>query len=185
MNAPHTITKSASDTLKVARAGADKLAQVKLAQGMPPLLEVTSDWFPDGGTLPVRCTADGQGGAPPLGWTRPPVETQSVALVCEDPDAPMPEPFVHWLVYAIPADLQRLDLTTLPRARQGQNSNLKVGFTPAAPPPGHGIHHYHFQLFALDVRIHLEHGVGRAKLLEAMRGHVLQWGRLVGQYQRS
>jgi Raf kinase inhibitor-like YbhB/YbcL family protein len=146
---------------------------------------VSSEWFRDGGSLPGRCTVDGEGVAPPLSWTRPAGGTQAVVLICEDPDAPLPEPFVHWLVYGIPADLQHLDVSTRPRAHEGQNSKLKSGFTPAAPPPGHGLHHYHFQIFALDTRVHLENGVGRGKLLEAMRGHVLQWGELVGIYQRQ
>jgi hypothetical protein len=96
----------------------------------------------------------------------------------------MAVPFVHWLVYGIPADLQRLDRMALAKTRQGQNSKLNATYLPAAPPPGHGLHHYRFQLFALDTGVDLESGAGRSEVLDAVQGHGLGWGELVGVYER-
>ena len=68
--------------------------------------------------------------------------------------------------------------------RHGKNSKLSTGFTPAAPPPGHGPHHYHFQVFALDVALIDPPGIGRGSLVDRMKGHVLAWGEIVGVYER-
>jgi Raf kinase inhibitor-like YbhB/YbcL family protein len=106
-------------------------------------------------------------------------------VVVEDPDAPLPEPFVHWIVYGLPANVSSLDASTMAHACEGKNSTMMTGFTPAAPPPGHGLHRYHFQVFALDAHLVLEAGPGRSKLFDAMRGHVLAWGEVVGTYERA
>ncbi len=185
MSISHRIAKTVGSALKSLHAGDDKLAVARMASGILPTLMVSSEWFEQGASLPVRCTADGEGIAPPLRWTKPSADTRSLVLVCEDPDAPMPEPYVHWLVYAIPPDIDTLDSATLSACRQGENSKLQPGYTPAAPPPGHGLHHYHFQLFALDSLITLAWGAGRTKLFEAMLGHVIDWGELVGIYERT
>jgi hypothetical protein len=185
MSISRTISKSAGEVLRTTHAGNEKLASGKLGKGSPPTLRVSSDWFEDGAALPPRFTVDGEGSAPPLRWSRAPSGAKSLVLVCEDPDAPTPEPFVHWLVYGIPPELETLDAGTLARVREGENSKLGTGFIPAAPPVGHGVHHYHFQLFALDTPMNLEEGAGRRKLFEAMRGHVLEWGELVGTYERQ
>lgn len=185
MSISHRVSKSVGSALKSLHAGDDKLASARIANGVMPILQVSSDWFEQGASLPARCTVDGTGIAPPLRWSKPSSDTKSLVLICEDPDAPMPEPYVHWLVYAIPPTMETLDATTLPAVRQGENSKLKTGFMPAAPPPGHGIHHYHFQLFALDAPINLDRGAGRRRLLDAMLGHVIEWGELIGTYQRE
>jgi Raf kinase inhibitor-like YbhB/YbcL family protein len=185
MSIAHRVSKSVGSALKSLHAGDQKLAAAKIANGVLPTLQISSDWFEQGASLPVRCTADGEGLAPPLRWSKPSLETKSLVVICEDPDAPMPEPYVHWLVYAIPPTIETLDTATLSSVRQGENSKLKTGFTPAAPPPGHGIHHYHFQLFALDTSINLDRGAGRGKLFESMVGHVIDWGELIGTYKRE
>jgi Raf kinase inhibitor-like YbhB/YbcL family protein len=185
MSISHTVSKSVGAALKTVHAGDDKLASAKVAKGILPTLQVSSEWFENGASLPQRCTVDGEGVAPPLRFSKAPPATKSLVLICEDPDAPMPEPFVHWLVYGIAPELQLLDKTTLSGVRQGENSKLRTGFLPSAPPPGHGVHHYHFQLFALDAPLGLDRGAGRSKLFEAMLGHVIDWGELVGTYQRE
>jgi Raf kinase inhibitor-like YbhB/YbcL family protein len=156
---------------------------VRLRQ-LVPKLDVTSPWFADGAPLPARCSADGEGVPPPLEWSEPPPRTRELALVCEDPDAPKSEPFVHWLVYSIPGAARSLDAKSVVSAHQGQNSLRESGFTPAAPPPGHGTHHYHFELFALDEPLALEDGADKRALLDAMEGHVLAYGELVGTFMR-
>jgi Raf kinase inhibitor-like YbhB/YbcL family protein len=105
--------------------------------------------------------------------------------MCEDPDAPFPEPFVHWIVYGIPPTVHALDGARATQWKEGRNSKLQTGFTGAAPPSGHGVHHYHFQVLALDKPLDQEEpGLGRGALLSAMRGHVLAFGDLVGTYER-
>jgi len=166
-------------------AGDKKLAAHKVADGLAPSIEVRSVAFDAGGPLPVSCTVDGVGAPPPLGFHGVPESASSLVVICEDPDAPFPEPYVHWMVYGMTGVAEDLDAQSQANYRLGQNSKLEVGFTPAAPPPGHGLHHYHFQVFALDRQIELDPGAGRSDLLDAMKGHVLGWGELVGTYERE
>lgn len=165
------------------RAGDAELAWHRVAHDLSRSLEVTSPAFTDGGQLPRTATVEGGGLPVPIQWSSAPEGAQGLALVCEDPDAPLPEPFVHWLVAAIPPDAHAVGSGS--SFVEGKNSTRQVGFTPAAPPHGHGVHHYHFQVFALDVRLDLEPGFDRSELLDAMDGHVLTWGDLVGTYQRT
>jgi Raf kinase inhibitor-like YbhB/YbcL family protein len=144
---------------------------------------VRSDTFEDGETLPTRSTIDGDGSPPIICWDSPQLEARSFALICEDPDSPQPTPFVHWLVYAIPGHTRSLD-SNLVAFREGKNSRGQEGYAPAAPPVGHGVHHYHFQLFALDTDLALAADADRDELLSAIRGHVCAWGELVGTYER-
>jgi Raf kinase inhibitor-like YbhB/YbcL family protein len=185
MSSSHTVERFAGEALASFHAGSDKLASAKLVHDAKPELAIASPWFTNGGKLPLRCTADGEGFPPTLSWSAPPAETRSLVLICEDPDAPKPEPFVHWLVYAIPTTMRMLDAASAATVREGKNSTLRRGYTPAAPPPGHGLHHYHFQLFALDAPIDLDAGEGLGNIVGAMHGHVLAWGELVGTYQRD
>jgi Raf kinase inhibitor-like YbhB/YbcL family protein len=134
--------------------------------------------------LPLSATADGEGTPPQLEWLGVPAAARSVAIVVEDPDAPFPRPFVHWLVWDIDPTVGLFDFGHGIPGREGKNSMMKTGFTPAAPPPGHGMHRYHFQVFALDKVLGLPEGSGRSAVLEAMRGHVIAWGELVGTYER-
>jgi Raf kinase inhibitor-like YbhB/YbcL family protein len=134
--------------------------------------------------LPISVTRDGAGDPPELVWESLPAGTKSIAVVVEDPDAPRPEPFVHWIVYGIPPSAVSLDATTLLAARQGKNSALRRGYAPPSPPPGHGVHHYHFQVIALDFPIAYADDVGKRELLATMLGHVLGWGEIVGTYER-
>lgn len=183
------------EALSAARTGMEKLATRRLAAFQTPdfagaadatsSLVVSSPSFVDAGTLPQRCTLDGGSEAPALQWSDGPSATASWVVLCEDPDAPLPEPFVHWLVYDLPADTRSLDGSTAEGFKQGKNSLLQRGFTGAAPPPGHGIHHYHFQVIALNVPLALEDGAGRDAVVAAMQGHVLAWGELVGVYERE
>lgn len=178
------LAKQAGEAAWPVRSGAGKLASAKLVDGVAELT-IQSDWFTDGARLPERCTVDGEGVPPPLVWSEPPPHTRELVLICEDPDAPAPEPFVHWLVYDISAERRSLDAEGATHARQGRNSKLGSEFTPAAPPRGHGTHHYHFELFALDRPLALDEGEGRGKVLERMKGHVVGYGELVGTYERS
>jgi len=179
------LKEKAGAALSSVRAGDEKLLSAYLAPDSLPRITLSSPWFEDGGPLPLQCTIDGEGIAPPLAWSDPPESTRSFVIICEDPDAPAPEPFVHWLVYDLPGDARSFDARDVGQAREGQNSKLAVGFAPAAPPPGHGVHHYHFQLFALDLPLRLGAGEGRRKVRDAMKGHMLAHGEIVGRHERS
>lgn len=184
MPLPHRVARIAGEALAPVRAGADRLAAKRFDLAVPRL-SLTSEWFEDGEPLPDRCTADAEGVAPPLLWSEPPPHTRELVLVCEDPDAPLAEPFVHWLVYGIPAETRSLDAESARRMRSGQNGDHELGFAPAAPPLGHGVHHYHFQLFALDEPLALAEGADRKTLLDAMEGRVVAYGEIIGTYTRS
>lgn len=174
------------------RAGDERLAWFKPELAATRELLVRSDAFENASDIPSKYSADEQAISPPLSWSTVPEGTKSLALVVEDPDAPTPNPFVHWLLYNIPTDLRGLpedvrheDVAAAARgAMQGKNSTLKVGWTGMAPPQGDTPHHYHFQLFALDRMLDLAPGAGRTALFEAMAGHVIGRGELIGMYKR-
>lgn len=174
------------------RAGEERLAWFQPGMAASAELLVRSDAFARMSAIPSKYSADEQQISPPLSWSTRPEGTKSLALVVEDPDAPTPHPFVHWLLYNIPADLRGLpedvrheEIAAAARgAMQGKNSTLKIGWAGMAPPKGDTPHHYHFQLFALDRTLDLAPGVGRTALFDAMAGHVVGRGNLVGTYQR-
>ena len=151
--------------------------------------------FRNGAPIPKRYTGDGEDLSPPLQWEDVPEGTQELALLCEDPDAPVPEPWVHWVLYGLPPETRRLPegippqttLETPVRAMQGRNSwsrGRTTGYRGPAPPPGHGRHRYFFRLYVLDQPLGLNPGVDKQALLQAMQGHVLQETQLMGTYQR-
>ena len=158
-------------------------------------IRLVSSAFSDGAMIPLQYTGDGEDVSPPLEWSSVPAAAQSLALTCEDPDAPTREPWVHWLIYHLSADLtalpQGVDTSELPPepvgAAQGRNSwssGRTIGYRGPAPPPGHGLHHYHFRLYALDRELQLAPGADLHALQQAMRGHILATGQLTGTYQR-
>lgn len=148
--------------------------------------------FTDGRAVPKRHTGDGEDLSPELKWAGLPKDTKELALIVDDPDAPTPEPWVHWLIYNIPADTTGLaegvprepTLQAPPGALQGKNSWDQVGYRGPAPPQGHGTHHYHFKLYALDAPLSAGPGLDKKGLLDAMSGHVLGHCEVVGTYQR-
>jgi Raf kinase inhibitor-like YbhB/YbcL family protein len=185
MGIAHEVSVVAGHALQGVRAGAEKLAASKVANGIPPTIEVTSIAFEPNTPLPISCTEDGVGAAPPLSFRGAPDSARSLVLLCEDPDAPLFEPYVHWLVYGVPPATEAMDAHTQSAYRLGENGRGDPGFAPAAPPAGHGVHRYHFQVFALDVPVDLGAGADRGKVLELMKDHVVAWGELVGTYQRE
>lgn len=176
------------------RAGHAKLAIVQdgIVTG-DARLELTSLAFADGGRLPERFTADGEGVSPPLTWRGVPAGTAALALLVEDPDAPAPNPLVHAVVWNLPpADGSLAEGAIAPDGHGaddgsdvGRNSYAQEGWLPPDPPTGHGSHDYVFQLFALDSTAALDINPGRSELLDAIRGHVVAAGMLVGTYSRG
>lgn len=159
-------------------------------------LILRSSAFADGQPIPKRHTGEGQDLSPALAWDGAPAGTQQFALICDDPDAPTPQPWVHWVIYAIGGDVRSLpegvlaqpQLDAPPGALQGANSwrsGRTIGYRGPMPPPGHGVHHYHFKLYALDSPLTLAPGTPKEALLKAMQGHVLAEAELIGTYERQ
>lgn len=144
-------------------------------------IKVSSPVF--GGEKPIRekYTCDGQKVNPPLKITNIPVGTQSLAIILDDPD-PLSQTFVHWVVWAIVPG-ETIDEDSVPGV-EGTNSSEQIGYV-APCPPGGTTHHYHFKVYALDTKITLESGAVKEMLLEAMNGHILGSGELIGLYGRE
>lgn len=150
--------------------------------------EIQSAVFTAGGTIPKKYTCDGPDVSPPLSWTEPPSGTRSLALIMDDPDAPVGT-WVHWVLYNLPAAVRELSegtptTETLPSgARQGTNDFRKIGYGGPCPPPGPA-HRYFFKLYALDTELSLAPRATKRQLEAAMEGHILARVELVGRYGR-
>lgn len=180
--------------LRSVRAGHAKLVVAQNGNAPDePTLELASPAFGNGARLPDRFTADGTGVSPPLVWSEPPAGTASFALIVEDPDAPAGQPLVHAIVWNIPALERRLVEGAIKRdglegadgSDVGRNSLYSEGWLPPDPPTGHGNHDYVFQLFALSQTPAIASNPGRTALVDALRGHVLAAGILIGTYSRG
>lgn len=145
--------------------------------------------FKHGTRIPRRYSGDGDDLSPPLEWTGAPDGTRSFALVVEDPDAPRGH-FRHWGVYDIAADRDGLPEgagSGTPARPLGLTHNDfgHARYNGPLPPHGHGVHHYHFRLFALDVaHLDLPEQARVGDLLAALEGHVLASAELTGLYDR-
>ena len=155
-------------------------------------IALQSPAFGPGAQIPAVHTADGRDVSPPIQWSGIPADAEELALICDDPDAPRAEPWVHWVIHGISPTEHGLtegvakapNPTSPTGARQGVNDFGRIGFGGPAPPRGHGTHHYHFRLYVLDKGLNLRAGASKKELLAAMEGHVLGQGELVGTYQR-
>ena len=151
-------------------------------------LELTSAAFQGGQPIPRQYTGDGRNLSPPLTWRDPPAGTRSLALICEDPDAPRGT-FTHWVAFNLPAESRELGEgvpaePTLPNGTvQGTNDFGRAGYGGPKPPPGKP-HRYVFQLYALDRPLDVPPGATKAQLLVAMKGHILGEAQLQGTYAR-
>ncbi len=151
-------------------------------------LSISSQAFQEGESIPARYTCEGDDVSPPLRWDEPSQGTRSLALIMDDPDAPVGV-FTHWVILNIPPDSRGLPeaLATeaeLPGgARQGKNDFGRTGYGGPCPPPGRP-HRYRFTLYALDQPLELKAGASKKQVLEAMSGHILAQGQLTGTYQR-
>ncbi len=152
-------------------------------------IQLTSAAFSHGAFIPRRYTREAEDISPPLAWTGVPAGARELALICDDPDAPRKDPWVHWVAYKIPAQWSELREGASGRKDagflEGRNDFGELGYGGPMPPRGHGVHHYHFRLYALDAAIDAEPGMTKAQLLEAIGGHVLAVGELVGLYERK
>jgi Raf kinase inhibitor-like YbhB/YbcL family protein len=154
--------------------------------------EIRSAAFHNGDAIPKIYSGEGKDISPPLEFTRPPKGTLEMALLVEDPDAPQPQPWVHWILYGLSPELRTLPegveagqaSLSHPKVHQGKNSFGKIGYGGPMPPPGHGWHHYHFKLFALDVPLKFQSVPSKPEFMKAIHGHVIAESELVGLYRR-
>jgi Raf kinase inhibitor-like YbhB/YbcL family protein len=174
------------------RAGMEKiLFNAERPGAQLALIEITSPAFAPDSELPQRYTADGAGMSPPLRWRNVPANAATLALIVEDADSPTPEPLVHAIVVDIdPRELGLVEgiFSGDPDAspeKLGLNSYLMHGWLPPDPPPGHGVHRYAFQVFALAAGEPLSKSPGRREVSSAIRERALAKGCLIGTYQRD
>ena len=147
-------------------------------------LGISSKAFEQHGKIPRKHAGDGENKSPPLAWKGVPNGARQLALVCFDPDAPLPNGFTHWVVYGIPPDASGIPEGGGGGFVQGLNGIGKQGYLGPAPPPGHGLHHYYFWLYALGDGPELRPNLSREDLMDAIADRVLVQARLVGTYER-
>ena len=155
------------------------------------MIKVTSPAFDDGAPIPIKYTKDGGNVSPPLKWNVLPPNTRELVLIVEDPDAPRAEPFVHWVCYKIHPEAGGLPegIPQTPRPKtaaadaQGVNDFKDVGYDGPAPPPGHGTHHYHFRVYALDKELEVQAKLDHKALIASMSGHIIDSGEIVGTFE--
>ena len=182
--------------MKIALVALLALPAVVTAQQQPVQITVTSPAFTHGQPLPVDYTADGKNISPPLAWSNLPAGTREIAVIHEDPTAPTPQPFVHWVIYKIPATATGLPenisadpATPVPAeltgALQGVSGFRRPGYRGPAPPKPGRVHEYHFIVYALSEPLDVQAGLTKTQLLEAMKGKIIGQGEIVGTYERN
>ena len=146
-------------------------------------LSITSPAFLPGGMIPSKYTCDGADVSPPLLIGNIPENTRSLALIVDDPDAPVGT-WVHWVVWNIVANTREIPENSVPPgALQGTNDFRKQEYGGPCPPSG--THRYFFKLYALDALLSAQEGATKARIEEAMKGHVLAQAELIGLYRRK
>jgi Raf kinase inhibitor-like YbhB/YbcL family protein len=160
-------------------------AQRETQKARAATMTLVTPAFTANGRIPKKYAGEGDDVSPPLSWRGVPPGTRELALICDDPDAPQPKPWVHWVAYQIPPTQTGLRENAHGNLTEGQNDFGRRGYGGPLPPQGHGLHRYHFHLYALDQHIEAEPGLTKDQLLDAMRGHVLAEGELVGSYERA
>lgn len=185
-----------STTLCVGLMSGLLLSQAASTAEMADTITVGSSAFEHHGTVPLANSAYGDNTAPQITWSNLPEGTVQLALVMDDPVAPTPEPFVHWVAYNIPADAAELpagltkdaavsDVAGLEGMINGVNGIRQTGYFGPRPPVDGKLHAYHFRIYALDAALNLPEGLNKQQLLEAIDGHVLGTGMLMGHYEQK
>ena len=174
------------------RAGLDQLVfnTLGLRSGLAAI-EVSSLAFVDHAPIPDRYTADGIGHSPPLQWAKVPADVASLVLLVEDADSPTPNPLVHAIVVDLPPQDGGIAEGALASSEHdgtglhtGRNSYLQSAWLPPDPPPGHGVHRYAFQIFALKPGEAFSETPGRDEIVDALRARAVASGLLIGTCER-
>ena len=151
-------------------------------------IQVFSPAFKGGGMIPSKYTCDGENISPALQWQGVPPAARSIAIISDDPDAPMGT-WVHWVLFNLPAETEQLsekiaaEATLANGAKHGTNDFRKLGY--GGPCPPNGTHRYFFKVYCLDIVLNEPAGITKRQLLDAMHGHVLANGQLMGKYKRQ
>jgi Raf kinase inhibitor-like YbhB/YbcL family protein len=147
--------------------------------------------FHNGEYIPKKFTCDGEDVNPPIYIGNLSEKAKSLVIIVDDPDAPIGT-FTHWIAWNIPpvgeipeAIPKREKVSEPIPIVQGRNDFGKIGYGGPCPPRGHGVHHYHFKVYALDTELDLKPGATRKELEKAMEGHIIQWGEIMGLYERK
>jgi Raf kinase inhibitor-like YbhB/YbcL family protein len=172
-------------TLVLSACRAPEQIPIPVTQEVPMSISLTSSAFQPGQDIPADYTCKGRDISPALSWGEPPAGTQSLALIMDDPDAPMGT-WVHWVIFNIPAASRGLAEGVPSGGKladgslQGNNSSRNQGYNGPCPPSG--THRYFFKLYALDAALELNPGATKEQLLAAMQGHILAQGELMGTF---
>jgi Raf kinase inhibitor-like YbhB/YbcL family protein len=152
-------------------------------------MQLTSTAFTESAAIPAKYTCDAKNVSPPLKWSGTPAGTKSLALIADDPDAPVGT-WVHWVLFDLPPGVSELaedqpKSQFLPNgAKQGLNDFKHLGYGGPCPPPGKP-HRYFFKLYALDTQLDLKPGATKKETELALEGHILAQGQLMGTYKRK
>lgn len=150
-------------------------------------MKIESSAFPEGGMIPEKYTCDGQDVSPPLSIADIPAGTQSLVLICDDPDAPAGT-WVHWVLFNLPPNTALLkegipsEKILTNGAKQGINDFRRIGYGGPCPPGG--THRYYFKLYALHQMLDLDAGATKWQVAQAMKGHIIAEAQLMGKYKR-
>lgn len=162
--------------------------------GKMKTLRINSPAFADGDTMPVKYTCDGDDVSPKLEWSGIPDSAKSLALICDDPDAPMGT-WVHWVIFNIPPEAAGFDENYTPSKGvskasapdegpiDGINDFRCYGYKGPCPPSGPA-HRYFFKLYALDTILNLKTGASKADVEKAMSGHIIARAEIIAKYKR-
>jgi len=150
-------------------------------------MKLSSDFFENGGLIPVRFTCDGENISPSLKFTDVPDDVVSFALIVEDPDVPVSVRedgmWDHWVLWNIPKDIRELEVGVSGVGVSGMGTGGKIAYSGPCPPDRE--HRYFFRLFALDIELDLKEGSSKVDLLGKIGGHILEMAEIVGKYSRS
>lgn len=143
-------------------------------------MKITSPVFKHEEFIPAKFTCDGDDVNPPLVFEDIPPDSQSLALIVDDPDAPM-RTWIHWVVYDIPV-CGGISENSVP-GKLGTNDFKRKRYGGPCPPIG--THRYFFKLYALDANLDLTEGLEKGDLEKAMQGHILDQAELTGRYKKA
>lgn len=142
----------------------------------------------------VYTECGGRNKSPHLAWRDAPAQTKSFVIIADDADAPREVPFVHWILFNIPASVHEIEAGIAKKTEvylgrsvvsfQGKNDFGDVGYDGPCPPKGHGVHHYSFRIYALDTILHIKQGATKDQVDAAMQGHILAEAEIIGLYER-
>ena len=159
-------------------------------EGVPADIVVTSSAFVDGEAIPGQHSCYGLDLSPPISWSGAPAGTKSLALVSIEPEAADGDNWIHWLLYGLPPDVTEVPGSIMSTDAQlvggvhGTNDYRRLGWGGPCPPRG-VTHFYFFKVYALDAELNLADGARKIDLIEAMKGHVLSHGQLMGTYHQK